>query len=200
MQATQHLHLYRRGRRGRYCVRKFIPRAIHDAYPPGRREVVRSLFTSDERKALKRSHVTLAEIKREFEEKRRLFGQRAERFRANAGCSDLMLISSETAPGLEALMLRQFLEGDDEQRRDMSKAGSFDLWRETLMQRLSQLKQALARHEVADWPGVLELVAKDAGIGVSISEVDQARAAELALRAATKAVQIQLDACAGEST
>jgi hypothetical protein len=51
-----------------------------------------------------------------------------------------MLISSETAPGLEALMLRQFLEGDDEQRRDMSKAGSFDLWRETLMQRLSQLK------------------------------------------------------------
>ena len=157
-----------------------IPRAIHDAYPPGRREVVRSLFTSDERKALKRSHVTLAEIKREFEEKRRLFGQRAERFRANAGCSDLMQISSETAPGLEALMLRQFLEGDDEQRRHMSKAGSFDLWRETLMQRLSQLKQALARHEVADWQGVLELVAKDAGIGVSISEVDQARAAELA--------------------
>lgn len=197
MRAAAHSHLYRRGKSDTFYVRRFIPADLIGTYPPGKREIVRSLRTSDEPEAIKRGRRFLAHLDKQFELKRSRMQVAVDRLTASVDAPGALKVSAEIEPALEAMLLRQFLDGDGEQRRMMADAGQFESWKARLTARLSELQAALARQKVDDWRGVFEIVAKDAGIDVSIASVDEDAVAELVLRTATRAVQLQLDACEG---
>ena len=59
-------HLYRRGARGTFYVRRRIPSGLRDLYPANKRELVVSLRTSDERLARARLHMEMSRMDAEF--------------------------------------------------------------------------------------------------------------------------------------
>lgn len=62
-------HLYRRGKRGTYYLRRRIRVTVLDSYPRGTREIVRSLRTRGRRAAQRALRRALVDLDREFDER-----------------------------------------------------------------------------------------------------------------------------------
>lgn len=195
MRSSGEAYIYDRGAKGTLYVRRFVPLDLVAAF--GKREVLRSLRTTDRALAAKRARTVLHSLDVKFERLRAAVARREGQFRPHFGDTGLEL-TPEVTPALEAVLLREFLGGDEEQRRRMAEVGAFDLWEKQLQARGQELRQALARHDVDSWRGVMEIVAKAVGLDLIVSPQDAELAAAITLRCAAKANQIQVDACRGE--
>ena len=67
---AQSEHLFRRGQRGTFYLRRRIPLSLRDAYPPGKAEVLVSLRTCDELLANERLRAELVVLDQRFERMR----------------------------------------------------------------------------------------------------------------------------------
>ena len=102
-------HLFRRGKRGTYYVRKRIPSDLLHTYRAGKKELAVSLKTSDERLAKVRLHTELAAMEAEFARRR----QKLAGVPGQPARQELRVLSPELLDDLAAAWLRSMLQGDE---------------------------------------------------------------------------------------
>lgn len=137
-------HLYRRGKRGTFYVRQRIPADIVDTYRGGKRELVRSLRTSDISLATKRLYAQLAAFEAEFTRRRgKLRGMPGQPPR-----QVLHKLSPELIDGLASSWLTSMLHGDEVRRLEGLDDAAFDQLGSELAATRASLGALLARGHV----------------------------------------------------
>jgi hypothetical protein len=106
VQSTSEHHLFRRGKRGTFNLRRRIPAEARSAHPPGQCERLLSLGTTHERVARKRLRKHLAALDEEF-------AQRAAKLRESPrGVQRVSRLSAEQLRDLAQVLVRATLETD----------------------------------------------------------------------------------------
>lgn len=107
-------HLFRRGSRGSLYLRRRIPADLRGAFPPGKREVIRSLHTSDETVAMRRLRAESSKRDDLFERARQRLAERWKR-------RELRTVHTLTDEPLDELArgwVHAVLQTDQETHRD----------------------------------------------------------------------------------
>jgi hypothetical protein len=138
-------HLFRRGKRGTFYVRKRVPTDLAGSFRGGRHEVVRSLRTSDPATAKMRRYETLAELESGFVRMR-------AKLRAVPGQPEpqrLHTLSPELLDGLAASWLGSMLHGDEQRCLAGLGEAEFEELGQELAKTRAELGALLSRGAIA---------------------------------------------------
>lgn len=149
-------HLFRRGARGTFYLRRRIPRDLVDTYRRGgrrpsadgrnlgRAEICRSLRTSDPGIALTRLHAEMARIEAEFERRR----SRLTSVPGMPPMQRLSTLSDVLLGSLASSWTASLLHCDEQQRRGGLDEPAFEAMGEELSSLRAELGRLLARGNV----------------------------------------------------
>ena len=144
-------HLYRRGKRGTYYLRRRIPIEVLDAYRGGVREIVRSLRTRDPHIAERTPRSALVDLDREFA----LKSARLREQRRLPRQQRVTTLAPEQRHDLAKVWVTAVLETDEQARRNGLDEAEFQSLGERIAAQRSELGPMLAREIVppgADLP------------------------------------------------
>ena len=189
-------YLCRRGKRGTYYVRRRIPSDVLDAYPHNKREIARSLRTSDLTVAKTRLHAELAFVEAQFEERR-------ERLQRRWTSSSQVV---QQWPSLSEQQMRELADSyvhfvlatDEAQRSRGLDDHEFDELGSRLRQQREELGQLLARGQSESILPAFRAFLFLRKIQVQLSPDDEKRAAYVFLQGVVQALDYQLSRQAGQ--
>lgn len=186
-------HLFQRGKRGTYYLRRRIPADVLDAYSRRRREVVLSLGTSDRSRAIALLRRKLVELEDEFEARRVALRTRLK----NRPPRKVRSLSPAQVDDLAALWLHCVLDTDESSRSGGLDEASFTELGQRIERQRAELGVMLARGNTRPilpaFRGFLQLC----GIAASLDRDDEQRAAYAFLKAVVAALDAQAQRQAG---
>jgi hypothetical protein len=186
-------HLYRRGKRGTYYVRKRIPSDFLDTYRAGKKELTVSLKTSDARLAKVRLHTELAAMEAEFARRR----QKLAGVPGQPARQELRVLSPELLDGLAAAWLRSMLHGDEACRQAGLSDGEFEDLGAELFSTRADLGTLLARGNVSPILPAFRTLLHLHGFDAELDEDDLRRGAYRLLRTVVAGLDQRLQRQAG---
>lgn len=188
-------HLYRRGKRDTYYLRRRIPVMVLDSYPRGTREIVRSLRTRNARAAQRALRRALVDLDREFDE-------RAARLREEHQAPAVQRVT-RLAPAqlrdLAGLWVRAVLETDEETRRRGLDDDEFASLGARIASQRAELGPLLARGQVQAILPAMYSFLHLCGIDAKLSAVDEQQAGYAFLEAVVTALGHQGARQAGDA-
>ncbi|MFO1340607.1 MAG: DUF6538 domain-containing protein [Burkholderiaceae bacterium] len=194
---AQSEHLFRRGQRGTFYLRKRIPLHLRDVYPRGKAEVLVSLRTSDEQLAKERLRAALVALDQQFERMR----VKLESRWTSPATREVQQVNHLSEPQLQDLArswVRMVLETDDHLRQQGLDDDEFDELGDQLMSQRKELGQLLARgqsHRLV--PAMLNYF-KLCGVEAVLPAHEQRQASHVFLQAVVTALDLQLRRQDGE--
>lgn len=194
---AQSEHLFRRGQRGTFYLRKRIPLHLRDAYPRGKAEVLVSLRTCDERVAKERLRAQLVALDQQFERMRVKLETRWTSPDARA-VQQVNHLSEPQLQDLARSWVRMVLETDDHLRQQGLDDDEFDELGDRLASQRKELGQLLARgqsHRLV--PAMLNFF-KLCGVEAVLPAHEQRQASHVFLQAVVTALDLQLRRHDGE--
>lgn len=194
---AQSEHLFRRGQRGTFYLRKRIPLHLRDAYPRGKAEVLVSLRTSDEQLAKERLRAQLVALDQQFERMRAKLESRWTS-PATREVQQVNHLSEQQLQDLARSWVRMVLETDDHLRQQGLDDDEFDELGDRLASQRKELGQLLARgqsHRLV--PAMLNFF-KLCGVEAVLSSHEQRQASHVFLQAVVTALDLQLRRQEGE--
>ena len=187
-------HLYRRGKRGTFYVRRRIPTGLRDLYPRNKREVVVSLRTSDERLARARLHEEMARLEAEFQ-------GRALQLRQRWNPPQRQRITSLTPALLDDLAnswVRSVLHSDEQARRHGLSDEDFDELTGRLAEQRAEFHRLLARGAVDSVIPAFRTVLHLNGLDAKLSAEEERAGAFRFLQAVTQSIDLRARRHEGE--
>jgi integrase len=188
------LHLFRRGKRGTFYLRRRIPADVLDSYPRGKREVVVSLGTSDRARAVQVLRRRLVALDDDFESKRvalraRSLGAPRRRVRS---------LNAAQLDDLARLWVHAVLDTDESQRRDGLDEHAFAALGHRIDGQRAELGRMLARGNTQPVVPAFRAFLHLAGLDATLAPHDEQQAAYRFLQAAVAAVEAQARRQAGD--
>lgn len=195
MQSVQE-YLFRRGKRGTFYVRRRIPLDVADAYPHKKREITRSLGTSDPSVAKKRLYLELSHIDAEFKQRRE---QLALRWAAAIGPrQEFKALTEQQMQDLAESFVRQVLYSDEVMRTHGLDDGDFDALGAQLTQQREELGRMLARGQSERVLPVLKQFLYMSNIRVDMEPEQERRAAFVLLQGIVRSLDYRLSRQSGQ--
>ena len=188
MKATDDKNVFQRGKRGVFYVRRRIPKALLTAYPPGKSEIVRSLQTSDARKARSKAIFALAAIEREFAAKR----SEIDLSRACEHPLSVRKLTDEQLAGIGDFWSQQVLLADANRREGGLDDEEFEALGSDLQGQRAELARMLAQGRTAPILPALRSFLHLCGIKFDPEGHEAAHAATTFLRAVVRTLDEQL--------
>jgi len=195
MQATaEHLpeHLFRRGARGTIYLRRRIPAALRDAYPRSKKEIQRSLWTSDLRVAKTRMHAEEARLNAEFAQKRAQLAKQRPPLQRTKQLTD------EAIRDLGKTWINRVLDTDDWRRSQGLDDEDFDELGEQIDQQRKELGRLLAQGRIEPIIPAFKQFLFLCGIDAKLEPENERQAAYVFLQSAVKALNFQAQRHAGD--
>ncbi|MCX8114917.1 MAG: hypothetical protein N3D71_07565 [Burkholderiaceae bacterium] len=186
-------HLFQRGKRGTYYLRRRIPADVLDAYSRRRREVVLSLGTSDRSRAIALLRRKLVELEDEFEARRAALRTRLK----NRPPRKVRSLSPAQVDDLAALWLHCVLDTDESSRSGGLDEASFTELGQRIERQRAELGVMLARGNTRPILPAFRSFLQLCGIAASLDRDDEQRAAYAFLKAVVAALDAQAQRQAG---
>lgn len=187
-------HLFRRGKRGTFYVRRRVPSHLRDAYPLGRAELVRSLRTSDERLARSRMHAELARLETDFE-------QRGMHLRQRWSLPQRQQVKSlppQLMDDLAATWVSSVLHADEQARLHGLDNADFEDLNQRLAEQRRDFRAMLARGQLDPILPAFRTFLHLNGIDATLDALEERRGARRYLKAVVQALELQARRQLGE--
>jgi integrase len=187
------LHLFRRGKRGTFYLRRRIPADVLDAYPRGKREFVVSLGTSDRARAVQVLRRRLVALDDDIEAKRTALRER----RIGVPRRRVRSLNAAQLDDLARLWVHGVLDTDETQRRDGLDEHAFAALGRRIDEQRAELGRMLARGNTQPVVPAFRAFLHLAGLDAALAPHDEQQAAYRFLQAAVAALEAQARRQAG---
>lgn len=187
------LHLFRRGKRGTFYLRRRIPADVLDAYPRGKREFVVSLGTSDRARAVQALRRRLVALDDDIEAKRVALREH----RIGVPRRRVRSLNAAQLDDLARLWVHAVLDTDEAQRRDGLDEHAFAVLSHRIDEQRAELGRMLARGNTQPIVPAFRAFLHLAGLNAALTPHDEQQAAYRFLQAAVAALEAQARRQAG---
>lgn len=187
------LHLFRRGKRGTFYLRRRIPNDVLDAYPRGKREFVVSLGTSDRARAVQVLRRRLVAFDDDIEAKRAALREH----RLGVPRRRVRSLNAAQLDDLARLWVHGVLDTDESQRRDGLDEHAFAALGRRIDGQRAELGRMLARGNTQPVVPAFRAFLHLAGLDATLTPHDEQQAAYRFLQAAVAALEAQARRQAG---
>jgi integrase len=194
---AQSEHLFRRGQRGTFYLRRRIPLALRDAYPRGKAEFLVSLRTSDESLARERLRAELVALDQQFERMRvKLEGR--WKSPGQREVQRVTHLSEQQLQDFAQSWVRMVLETDDHLRQQDLGDDEFDELGQRIASQRKELGQLLARGQSQRVVPAMLNFFKLCGVEAVLPAHEQRQASHAFLQAVVTALDLQQRRQVGE--